>query len=64
MAQGLRLHAFNAWRTGLIPGQENKIPHAHGVAKKKKKERERDRRRIRRKLGCCMLRVRQTSSTS
>ena len=43
MAQGLRLHAFNAWRTGLIPGQENKIPHAHGVAKKKKKKRERER---------------------
>ena len=41
MAQRLRLHAFNAWSTGLIPGQENKIPHAHGSAKKKKKERER-----------------------
>ena len=46
MAQRLRLHAFNAWSTGLIPGQENKIPHAHGSAKKKKKrERERERQK-------------------
>ena len=62
VAQGLGLRAFNAGSTGLIPGQENKIPHAHGATKIN--ERERDGGRIRRKPGCCRLRVRQTSSTS
>ena len=43
VAQGLRLCAFNVGSTGLIPGQENKIPHAYGVTKKKKNRgRERD----------------------
>ena len=37
---GLGLRAFNTGSTGLIPGQENKIPHAHGTTKKNKRERE------------------------
>ena len=38
VVQQLRLYASNAGIVGLIPGQENKIPHAMQLAKKKKKK--------------------------
>ena len=38
VVQWLRLHASNARDTGLIPGQETKIPHALQCGQEKKKK--------------------------
>ena len=35
MVHRLRLHTPSAGGLGLIPGQETRIPHAHGAAKNK-----------------------------